>query len=54
MCSMEKSTSQEKTPPPREVESRELLGSEGQLVIHHENRRYLLRFTKSGKLILTA
>ncbi|MBP5979864.1 MAG: hemin uptake protein HemP [Halomonas sp.] len=42
------------TPAPREIESRELLGPKGQLVIQHENRRYVLRITKSGKLILTA
>lgn len=41
-------------PAPREVNSRELLGSSGQLIIHHEQRRYLLRRTKSGKLILNA
>lgn len=39
---------------PREVDSRELLGSSGQLIIHHEQRRYVLRRTKSGKLILNA
>ncbi|WP_386080589.1 hemin uptake protein HemP [Vreelandella sp. F11] len=39
---------------PREVDSSELLGSSGQLVIHHEQRRYVLRRTKSGKLILNA
>ncbi|CEP34283.1 MULTISPECIES: hemin uptake protein HemP [Halomonadaceae] len=39
---------------PREVDSKELLGSSGQLVIHHEQRRYVLRRTKSGKLILNA
>lgn len=37
-----------------EVNSQELLGSSGQLVIHHEQRRYVLRRTKSGKLILNA
>ncbi|WP_404376065.1 hemin uptake protein HemP [Vreelandella aquamarina] len=38
----------------REVTSQALLGQEGQLVIHHDQRRYILRRTKSGKLILTA
>ncbi|NAO94638.1 MULTISPECIES: hemin uptake protein HemP [unclassified Halomonas] len=38
----------------REVNSRELLGNSDQLVIHHEQRRYVLRRTKSGKLILNA
>lgn len=39
---------------PREVTSQALLDQDGQLVIHHEQRRYVLRRTKSGKLILTA
>lgn len=39
---------------PREVDSKELLGSSGHLVINHEQRRYVLRRTKSGKLILNA
>lgn len=39
---------------PHEIDSKELLGSSGQLVIHHEQRRYVLRRTKSGKLILNA
>ncbi|SDN96013.1 hemin uptake protein HemP [Vreelandella arcis] len=39
---------------PQEVDSHDLLGDAGQLVIHHEQRRYVLRRTKSGKLILTA
>ncbi|MEA2117739.1 hemin uptake protein HemP [Halovibrio sp. HP20-50] len=42
------------TSTPREVDSSELLGNAGQLVIHHEQRRYVLRLTKSGKLILNA
>lgn len=33
----------------REVDSRELLGNSDQLVIHHEQRRYVLRRTKNGK-----
>jgi len=37
-----------------EVNSQELLGNSGQLVIHHEQRRYVLRRTKNGKLILNA
>ncbi|UXZ54335.1 hemin uptake protein HemP [Vreelandella venusta] len=39
---------------PREVSSQALLDQDGQLVIYHEQRRYVLRRTKSGKLILTA
>ncbi|MDQ7728868.1 hemin uptake protein HemP [Halomonas sp. SpR8] len=52
----DKRTRQEDTSAsaPREVDSNELLGSSGQLVIHHEQRRYVLRRTKSGKLILNA
>lgn len=36
------------------VESAELLGERGELVIAHEGREYRLRRTQSGKLILTA
>jgi hemin uptake protein HemP len=39
--------------PPR-VRSDELLGPTGALVIEHAGRRYLLRVTQNGKLILTA
>jgi hemin uptake protein HemP len=39
--------------PPR-VRSDELLGPKGELVIEHAGRRYLLRVTQNGKLILTA
>ena len=39
---------------PRKVDSSELLDSTGQMIIHHEQRRYVLRRTKSGKLILNA
>ncbi len=39
---------------PREVTSQALLDQDGQLIILHEQRRYVLRRTKSGKLILTA
>lgn len=37
----------------REVDSRDLLGPNDELVIHHEGRRYMLRRTRLGKLILT-
>jgi hemin uptake protein HemP len=36
------------------VRSDELLGPKGELVIEHAGRRYLLRITQNGKLILTA
>ncbi|NYS61281.1 hemin uptake protein HemP [Vreelandella salicampi] len=56
MQSPDKGTSQGDTSSSalREVESSDLLGNAGQLVIHHEQRRYVLRRTKSGKLILNA
>lgn len=56
MQSPEKGAGQGSKPPstPREVDSRELLSSSGQLIIHHEQRRYVLRRTKNGKLILNA
>ncbi|PMR74348.1 hemin uptake protein HemP [Billgrantia endophytica] len=37
----------------REVDSRSLLGPDDKLIIHHEGRRYVLRRTRLGKLILT-
>jgi hemin uptake protein HemP len=42
-------------PVPRgRVSSRELLGKRRELIIEHEGRKYRLRFTQNGKLILTA
>jgi hemin uptake protein HemP len=38
----------------RIVESRELLGGQGEVLIRHEGRLYRLRRTRLGKLILTA
>ncbi|MDT8893886.1 hemin uptake protein HemP [Halomonas sp. I1] len=38
----------------RSIDSDSLLGREGRLIIHHEGRRYVLRRTRLGKLILTA
>ena len=38
----------------RRVESRELLGERGELIIVHNGRDYRLRLTQNGKLILTA
>jgi hemin uptake protein HemP len=35
------------------VDSRELLGSDGKVVIEHESMKYELRLTRQGKLILT-
>ena len=40
--------------PERFVESRELLGESGQVVIRHGGRLYKLRRTRLGNLILTA
>ncbi|EWH01806.1 hemin uptake protein HemP [Halomonas sp. BC04] len=37
----------------REINSRDLLGPNDELVIHHQGRRYTLRRTRLGKLILT-
>jgi hemin uptake protein HemP len=39
---------------PRRIDSRELLGGSGELVIAHGGREYRLRVTQYGKLILTA
>lgn len=41
-------------PSPRRVESEQLLGPRGELVILHKGREYRLRLTRNGKLILTA
>jgi hemin uptake protein HemP len=38
---------------PREVSSRELLGTEREIVIVHNGERYTLRLTVNNKLILT-
>lgn len=40
------------SPLPR-INSRELLGKNGILLILHEGQQYQLRVTKAGKLILT-
>ena len=37
----------------RRIESRELLGAEGELIIEHAGQEYLLRRTRQDKLILT-
>ena len=42
------------TPSGSPVTSDELLGQRGELIIEHEGRRYRLRRTQNGKLILTA
>jgi hemin uptake protein HemP len=38
---------------PNEIDSRELLGSDRELVIVHHGERYTLRLTVNDKLILT-
>ena len=38
----------------RRINSNELLGSKGELIIQHDGREYRLRLTQNGKLILTA
>ena len=40
-------------PPVREYNSEELFEDERTIYIRHNEERYLLRITKSGKLILT-
>lgn len=37
----------------RKIESKSLLGQDGQVVIVHAGQHYLLRQTQAGKLILT-
>jgi hemin uptake protein HemP len=43
----------ERTAPDRVVSTRELLGGAHRIWIEHAAERYLLRVTRSGKLILT-
>ncbi|MEL6980004.1 MAG: hemin uptake protein HemP [Pseudomonadota bacterium] len=40
-------------PSAARVEATELLGPSGRLVITHAGRRYILRFTKLNRLLLT-
>jgi len=40
-------------PEDRRIDSNELLGREGRVVIEHDGQQYLLRQTQAGKLILT-
>jgi len=40
-------------PDTRQLDSRTLLGSERELLIHHNGELYRLRLTRAGKLILT-
>ncbi len=35
------------------IDSRELLGTQGKVVIEHQSMKYELRLTRQGKLILT-
>ncbi|SDK29980.1 hemin uptake protein HemP [Billgrantia gudaonensis] len=42
------------TLPERRIDSRELLGIQGQLIIEHQGKTYQLRETRNGKLILTS
>ena len=37
----------------RRIVSRELLGPDGQIIIHHRGEDYRLRITSKGKLLLT-
>lgn len=39
---------------PARVESSSLLDAQGQLIIEHRGKRYQLRETRNGKLILTS
>ncbi|MEW7311256.1 hemin uptake protein HemP [Buttiauxella gaviniae] len=38
---------------PRQIDSKQLLGPDGRVVIIHEGQQYQLRQTQAGKLILT-
>lgn len=43
----------QKTPAPKQVDIRQLLGRHKELYILHNNERYILRITANNKLILT-
>ncbi|KAA0012592.1 hemin uptake protein HemP [Billgrantia pellis] len=47
-------TPHERSRKPGIVESSALLDEQGQLVIEHRGKRYQLRETRNGKLILTS
>lgn len=49
----ERNPSPEQSTRPAQINSRELLGESGILLIEHQNQQYQLRITKTGKLILT-
>ncbi len=40
-------------PNERRIDSKNLLGKEGRVIIEHDGQHYLLRQTQAGKLILT-
>jgi len=46
-------TGEDRLQPPREIASEALFQGRGELVIRHNQQRYVLRITASGKLILT-
>ncbi|MFM9268957.1 hemin uptake protein HemP [Halomonas elongata] len=48
------STPERREEDAKAIDSQTLLGRDGRLIIHHEGRRYVLRRTRLGKLILTA
>lgn len=41
------------TPSAREIDSRQILAGEREVIIRHGNAQYWLRMTNNGKLILT-
>lgn len=47
-------TPHERSYKPASVESSNLLDAQGQLIIEHRGKRYQLRETRNGKLILTS
>jgi len=49
-----RTTTHERSYKPARVESSSLLDAQGQLIIEHRGKRYQLRETRNGKLILTS
>ncbi|WP_083235794.1 hemin uptake protein HemP [Halomonas caseinilytica] len=52
-CGESPSTVTRREEDTKAIDSQALLGRDGRLIIHHEGRRYVLRRTRLGKLILT-
>lgn len=48
-----KYSNSKKTESPSRISSSDILNTHGRLIIEHNDEEYILRITRSGKLILT-